>query len=364
MRPGNGDPKAAVLAAAADALDAIAREKKAGFQGGIFLEDRSEEEGSVAADDAREANALFQEQDGLFLGEKQSVQRPGEKTAGFQDGFFLEDGVVGAGEEEGSQDGLFQGDRSEGEGSVAADDYALDAIAQEKSKRFQDGLFLEDGLIGASGDRVNPGDGALGLGLTRVDPKAEDDALDAREANALFQEQEKALFQEQDNALFQEQDGLFLGERQPLQIPAGRPVQIPVGDTAAEVQIPVGDTAAEVQIPVGDTAAALVGSLRAAALPVQIPVALVAYEIPWGEEKRIRFEPLPVRRLCFCAGSGLCIFITNPTLLGMQVIVYVGVLLSLLSSVGIAVGSTSLVCAVRSVSETLAREYCFTRILT
>jgi len=279
MRPGNGDPKAAVLAAAADALDAIAREKKAGFQGGIFLEDRSEEEGSVAADDAREANALFQEQDGLFLGEKQSVQRPGEKTAGFQDGFFLEDGVVGAGEEEGSQDGLFQGDRSEGEGSVAADDYALDAIAQEKSKRFQDGLFLEDGLIGASGDRVNPGDGALGLGLTRVDPKAEDDALDAREANALFQEQEKALFQEQDNALFQEQDGLFLGERQPLQIPAGRPVQIPVGDTAAEVQIPVGDTSAEVQIPVGvtaaevkiplgDPAAALVGSLRAAARPV------------------------------------------------------------------------------------------------
>ena len=37
-----------------------------------------------------------------------------------------------------------------------------------------------------------------------------------------------------------------------------------------------------------------------------------------GKQKRIRFKPLPVRRLCLCAGGGLCRFVTNPTLLYVQ----------------------------------------------
>ena len=32
----------------------------------------------------------------------------------------------------------------------------------------------------------------------------------------------------------------------------------------------------------------------------------------------ITFKPLPVRRLCLCAGWGLCRFVTNPTLFCVQ----------------------------------------------
>ena len=35
---------------------------------------------------------------------------------------------------------------------------------------------------------------------------------------------------------------------------------------------------------------------------------------PCLKVERVRFKSLPVRRLCLCAGSGLCRFVTNPTL--------------------------------------------------
>jgi len=109
--------------------------------------------------------------------------------------------------------------------------------------------------------------------------------------------------------------------------------------------------------------------LRSIRRPLDPPVAChTPYNIGNGniKYKRIRFKSLPVRRLCLCAGSGLCRFVTNPhpalcsrrhLLASMFSCLSVCVLLSRMSSVCIAVGSTSLVCAVRSVSKTLAREY-------